>query len=297
MNRIGLFFALTACTVQPPDEQVDPTNPMPDAGSTMPTLRLDPTLMMTNYFSVPVSGKGPTYGSLLVETPERGAYSTTIGHDGCFCLDVPLTPSTTNTLKFKAMDGQGQYTPEVTAAVTQSGSPPGQPAPGQPTALARGGTVHATTLTVHQGSLASLTDGNASTWVDVENATFSDDWIAIKLAQRGLVDLVRVRSLSTCPMKEFRLFISDAASPGPAVQGAADWKHLYYETNGDGDNAYVMFTPTAASYFGIQFLSTDCYGPVSNHLISEIDVFTPPPPPPDSADAPSCANTPRTCGT
>lgn len=296
MNRIGLFLALSACTVQPPSD-VDPmADAMPDVGATTPMLRLDPTLMNTNYFSVPVSGKGPKSGALMVDTPERGAYSTTIGPDGCFCLDVPLTPSTTNTLKFKAMDDHAQYTPEVSVAVTQSGTPPGQPEPGQPTALGRGGTVFATTLSVNGGSTTALTDGNATTWVDLENAVFSDDWIAIKLSQRGLVDLMRVRSLSTCPMKEFRLFISDAQSPGPAVDGAADWKFVYHETNGDGDNAYQMFTPTAASYFGIQFLSVDCYGPVSDHLISEIDVWTPPPPPPAGSDAPTCATTTRTCG-
>ena len=96
-------------------------------------------------------------------------------------------------------------------------------------------------------------------------------------------------------MKEFKLFISDAVNPGPAVTGASDWQHVYHETTGDGDNGYQLFTPTVARFLGIQFLSTDCYGPVSNHLISEIDVLTPLPPPPDAPDAPSCANTPRTC--
>lgn len=297
MRILILALGVSACTVQPPDDQPDPMmDPMPDAGSTEPTLRLDQTLTNTNYFSVPVSGKGPGSGSLLVETPARGAYSTTIGADGCFCLDVPLSPQMLNTLRFKAMDSTARYTPEVAVDVTQSGTPPGMPTPGVPTPLARNGTVHDTTLTVISGSNASLTDGNASTWVDLENAILSSDWIAIQLAQRGLVDIIRVRSMPACPMKEFKLFISDANDPGAAVSGATDWTFVYHETNGDGDNAYQMFMPTAARFFGIEFLSTDCYGPVSNHYVSEIEVFTPPPPPPDSPDAPSCMNTTRTCG-
>jgi len=276
---------------------------MPDAGSMEPQLRLDQTLSNTNYFSVPVSGKGPASGSLLVETPARGAYSTTIAPDGCFCLDVPLTPEMTNTLKFKAMDTMARYTPEVKVDVAQSGTPPGMPTPGQPTSLARNSTVQATTLTLQSGTWSMVTDGSASTWVDAENSVFSDDWVSFKLGQRGAVDMIRVRSQPDCPMKDYNIFISDAASPGPAVSGGGqpgyfvgDWAYLYHQTNGSGYDGYQLTPATTTSYFGIQFLSTDCYGPVSNHFITEIEVWTPPPAP-DSPDAPSCANTPRSCGT
>jgi len=297
MKRIAFSFALSAsaCSVHAPDDHAP--DAMPDAGSMDPTLRLDPTLQSTNYFSVPVSGKGPASGSLLVDTPARGSYSTTIGPDGCFCLDVPLTQEMKNSLKFKAMDAQARYSPEVTVDVSQSGTPPGMPAPGTPTALARNSTLQGTSLTLQTGSWPMLTDGNAGTWIDVENALFSDDWLALKMGQRGLVDLIRLRSQSNCPMKEFNLFISDASNPGPAISGATDWKFVYHETNGDGDNAYQMFTPTTATYLGIQFISTDCYGPQSDHLLSEVDVWTPPPPPPNSPDAPSCMNAVRSCGT
>lgn len=305
--RISLLMALSAaaCTVQAPDEQgVDPTGPDasvggdPDDTTTPPEVRLhvDQPVSSTNYFTVPVSGQGPRGGSLLVNTPERGAYSTSIGADGCFCIDVPLTPNTPNTLTFKAMDEAANYSDEVSVSVNQAGSPPGQPAPGLPTNLSRGGTVYKTSMSLNGGSPSALTDGNPNTEVDYEDSWFDDNYLAVSFSQRGNVDFLRIRTAANCVATEYNLLISDAVSPGKAVKGAADWKFVYHQTAGDGDDAYQMFTPTPARHVAIEFLSGDCYGPLSDHVIREIDVHTPPPPPPNAPAVPSCANTTLTCG-
>ena len=96
-------------------------------------------------------------------------------------------------------------------------------------------------------------------------------------------------------MLEFKLFISDASAPGRAVTGAPDWTPVHHETKGTGDTIHELAIPAEARFLGIEFLSGDCfYPPPYHHQVSEIEAFTLPPVP-DSPDAPSCANTTRTC--
>ena len=283
--------------VDPPPEDTDPMEEDPtveEPAPTAPQVSIDELPSSTYWYTVPVTGRGPENGTLLVDTLSRGAISTDISGSGTFCIDIPLEPGRVNPITFQALDTSGTYSKEVTVEVLQDGEPPTaeQAAPARNMLLGATGFKWALNHDSAAG-LYKVTDGSASTWVEVENAwTVQRDWFFIKLPQQSSIERIRVRSGKPdgfCPMKAYTVMFSNKTNPGYAVDDSPDWTNVAVVTNGDGDETFT-FAAELARYVGVEFQSDDCHGTFdpANHIIREVEAWEPAPPPPPEPEAPSC---------
>ena len=84
----------------------------------------------TYWGTVPVFGRGPANGTVIVEG-NAGSISIELSSDGSFCLDVPLEKGAINLLEMVAIDEFGERSDSQSFDVSQSGEPPaaGDPRP------------------------------------------------------------------------------------------------------------------------------------------------------------------------
>ncbi len=264
-----------------------------DAGRMPPKLELDPLPEVTQFASVPLTGRGPANGTVIIDTPARGSITAMVSAAGTFCVDIPLRPDSENELTLQAIDAMGTYSEMVTTKTRQMGRPP-EPemvTPEEPKNVGLDATLVATTTDVEEGDWWALSDGDTSTSVKVSNTRWDDDWFSLQLSERANIGSVHVTSVGDCALSEYYVFLSDTDPPPPATRAnGMQWREVAHVRGGTGDDT-LTFDPMIARYVGIEFISGDCtdWG-LGYHQISEIEVWTRPlpPPPPRTVEAPSC---------
>lgn len=253
-------------------------------------LNVDAPLPSTYWGSVPMTGHGPPNGTLLFSTPGGGQFTEELGATGDFCVDVILQKDTVNTVKFEAINTNGQYSEPVFVDIRQEGQPPDvepgdDPEPGYSN-IAAGSTIQAMSVSVEEGSVAALVDGDSSAAVSLRNANTSVDWMVIELKERLPIQQVHIQTTQDCPLESYRILLNDDPQSGdPLVwswwpEGAyvyGDGWTMIANVSGGGTDQTI--TPAIgdplAHRMAIQFLSSDC-GPVvgsGRHRITEIEVW------------------------
>ena len=272
-------------------------------------LEVDPPDASTDWTSVPMTGHGPAGGTLLYTTPGGGQFTAQLGATGGFCVDVVLMKESNNTIKFEAVNINGDFSEPVLVDVRQTGEAPGadpspDPEPGY-TNIVSGATIDTMKVNVEEGSVAALVDGDSSAHVSIRNASTVRDWMVIELNDRLPIQQFHLKTTADCPMESYRILLNDDKnSEDPIV-----WSWLAGETvygNGwtvvgvvsDGTSDQTV-TPNIgeprAERMAIEFLSRDCGPPVvgaGRHNITEIEVWARGDAVPDDGEpsngAPSC---------
>jgi hypothetical protein len=293
-----LAVGVAGCFAEPPVVEDPEGNPAVDAGPAegedadvdVP-LSITQIAETTPWDTVPVRGVGPERGTVLVETPSHGTKTAELGSDGTFCIDVPLDLETVNVLRFQAIDDEGRYSEEEVAEVTQEGTPPEPPEPEEPENAALGATVDRMSISA-TGDLGALSDGDHETSVFIENSMWHNDWLILTLEEPTGVELIRVVSGIDCPMEEYMVWMTPEAAPEDPSDNPEgdDWALVYHVEAGDGDEAFLLHEPAVVSHLAIVFLSGDCgsfYEP-GEHVVREIEAWTPEPPEPPVETAPTC---------
>jgi hypothetical protein len=291
------------------------TSAEPDAGApddvevTVP-LEVDAPGASTYWTSVPVTGHGPENGTLLFTTAAGGQFTEELGASGDFCVDVILTKDSVNTIKFEAINPAGTYSDPVLIDVRQDGNPPDatpgpDPLPGY-TNIASGAEITAMSVSVEEGAVSAIVDGDTSGSVSIRNAATDADWMVLELTDRLAIQQIHIETATDCPMESYRILLNDDPNSGPPIEYS--WlSGLYYYGNGwtmvgvvDNGTADQTIEPAIgdpkARRMAIEFLSGDC-GPfvgTGRHKISEIEVWArgdvEPSEAGDPNGAPSCTN-------
>ncbi len=291
-NAITLFLmsALAACSA----EGVGMDDPVePDGGDDVieeVRLEVDPPDASTYWTSVPMTGHGPAGGTLLYTTPGGGQFTAELGATGDFCVDVILMKDTTNTVKFEAVDVNGDYSAPVLVDIRQSGDAPGtdpnpNPEPGFSN-IASGATIDAHTVFIEEGSFSSLVDGDSSGHIEVFNDLNEPDWMVVELNDRLAIQQFHIETKADCPMESYRILLNDDAQSGDPIvwSWAAGGAYVYGDgwtivgvvSDGTSDQTIVpSIGDPRAERMAIEFLSGDCgsFFGRGRHDISEIEVW------------------------
>lgn len=209
----------------------------PDAGDDQRSanLRLDPYPQTTPYATVKVSGQGPAYGSLLVDTPIDGEMSRSLPADGTFCLDIELRPNENNTITLGSIDEMGNYSQVHSLEVLREGTPPDGDDGDRPPVLsnvAEGATEFDVGGSVRDGGdISTVTDGDEIDHVRVRNSSGDDDYLSIRLTRK--LPIVAVRFLSgrhpdgDCRAKGYDIYAhSDAVPSQGNPEDGGGWQKL-----------------------------------------------------------------------
>lgn len=310
-----LMSSLGACSAAgvDMDTSAEPDAGVPEDDITGPVeLEVDTPDASTYWSSVPFTGHGPVNGTLVFTTPGGGQFTEELGATGDFCVDVVLQKDTSNTIKFEAISPEGDYSDPVLVDIRQQGEPPNSdpapdPEPGYSN-IASGATIDTMSVSIEDGDVSALVDGDSSGHVSIRNAGTSADWMVIELNQRLPIEQIHIETTTDCPMDRYNILLNDdAQSEDPivwswAVGGAyvygQDWTMVGSVTNGSSDETIVpSIGGPSARRLAIEFLSRDC-GPwvgSGRHRITEIEVWAQgeeqPTDEPTNNGAPSCTST------
>lgn len=254
----------------------------------------------TYWNTVPLSGRGPARGTVLVTYP-GGSTTAPISSDGVFCRDVPLTPGV-NAITLQATDVEGNYTPVVNVEVMQSGSPPvvDEEPPPSPVNVLQGATMERENVwlgyyeTDSSETYQRMVDGNIDSYVDMYGVNWlSTDWVFFRLPTAARFSKLVVRSRSDCPLGQYEAMYTDLENPGDPVHGSGDWHSLGVITDGGPDSENLV-EPSIARFVAINFIDgcwTDSI--TETFSVSEIEAWSLPnmPPPAEPPRAPQCLST------
>jgi hypothetical protein len=237
---------------------------------------------VTTYWgSVPLTGQGPSNGTLLVEANDGNVQSVPLGGDGSFCVDVSLTKGSVNTITIEAISAMGKYSAPHTVQVRQEGEPPEQGGEGTPQIsyknIARNATNFLGTVSTIDGSFYYLGDGSTSAFVTIKNngnLLSGADNLYFKLSDTARVKELRFLSTTDCVLQKFTVYLSDNNSDPGSVGGSA-WTQVADVTNGSSDYKVTPSSTGDARWLGIDFNSRDC-GPAigaAHHKLIEIEAW------------------------
>jgi hypothetical protein len=294
-----LAAALTGCMVDPGDAMPMMREPMTTSGP--PRLgsmevfadastgadggdlgeagfELDPVPEVTHWSSIPLSGRGPAHGRALVETEQRGTVPAEISSLGTFCLDVPLVEMKENTFVVRVVDAEGAYSDSVEVKVRQEGSPPApEPVTTEVKNVAAGAEILRMTTSADEGSPSAMTDGDPGTYVELWNSSWDDDWMIVELTERANVERIRFQTTEGCIMQEFKVRLTDSASPSDPVGNAEGWNLVEHVTSMKASqDLELTFEPQIARYMAVEFIESGCenWRYLQWHEIREIEVWT-----------------------
>lgn len=298
--------ALSACTASGVGEDVGPDAMEPDAST--PELTVDPPELSTYWSSVPITGRGPVNGTLIYTTPGGGQFTASLNGSGDFCVDVILQKDVVNTIKFEAVNSGGVYTPASFVDVRQQGDPPGTDPNPEPnvgyTNIAAGAEIRDMSVSIEEGSVAALVDGDSTGVVSIRNDISEPDWIVIELTERIPIEQIHLETSNDCPLESLKILLNDDAQSGnPVIDewfGESYGEGWIMVANVSGNAAAEQTLEPAigdplAQRLAIEFLSADC-GPLvggGRHKITEIEVWGRGEDVPDdtpSNNAPSCTS-------
>jgi hypothetical protein len=265
----------------------------------LPTLRVNSPGVSTYWDSVPLTGQGPSNGTLIVESGNGQVTSKELGSDGSFCIDISLIKGTVNTITVRGISAFGDYSLPEVLEIRQEGEPPDNGNGGGTTItyanVGRNASNFLGTVSAIDGSnFYMLSDGNHSAFVTIKNAATSGDKLYFKLSDYANVKEIRFLGTADCYLEKFRVFLSDnIADPGD-VYGAS-WTQVADVSNGTSDYKVTTSGSNMARWLGIDFRSRDC-GPAigpAEHQLYEIEAWaevSEEDPGEGGTGAPSCAS-------
>jgi hypothetical protein len=306
MKTLAIFLfatSLAACSAD--GVGMDP-EVGPDAGEGIKEgvpLEIEAPAPSTKWSSIPVTGHGPPNGTLYITTGAGGQISEQLPASGKFCVDVVLAKNTVNTIKFEAIDTTGEYSDPVLIDVTQDGDPPDanpnpEPQPGYSN-IALNANISAHSVSVEEGELSALVDGDSTGAVSLTDAPLSLDWLVIDLKERLPIEQFHIETTEDCPLEEYDILLHDGAESGNPVGGAFStpgegWTVVASMVDGSSDETLepALGSPKARR-MAIHFLSDDCGSFGGRHKITEIEVWgrgESTPEEPKQNNAPSCTS-------
>lgn len=278
--------AIGACTASGVGEDVGPDAMEADAST--PELIVNPPDVSTYWNSIPITGHGPANATLIYTTPGGGQFTADLNGSGDFCVDVILQKNSVNTIKFEAVNSGAVYTPASFVDVRQQGDPPGvdpNPVPNVGYSnIAAGAEIRDLSVSIEEGSVAALVDGDSNGVVSIRNELNGPDWMVIELNERIPIEQIHIETSSDCPLESLNILLNDNAQSGDPI--IDDWGPNSY---GDGWIMIASVTGNTApeqtlepvigdplaQRLAIEFLSADC-GPLvgsGRHKITEIEVW------------------------
>lgn len=268
-------------------------------------LQIEGVPPQTYWDTVPVFGRGPANGTVIVEG-NAGSISVELSSDGSFCLDVPLEKGAINLLEMVAIDELGERSDSQSFDVAQSGEPP---AAGDPVAaknvLLGGLPIAGHTIEAQVGSFSAMTDGNVNSSVRLQNAVWYDDWFILRVPSPDGVESIKVFSNPECTMGDYGVYTAPAVmqnmmQPGPGEASPWTLRGEYKEAGPDinvtdcSEGGFpcqeFQFTAAVTGAIGIIFTGSECtngWG-LDEHTVQEIEAWSPEGVAPPSIEAPSC---------
>lgn len=306
---ILLASSLAACSAEGVDTDTNPIGP--DAGAVIDEgvpLEIDSPSASTYWNSIAVTGHGPANGTLVFTTPGGGQFTEDLGASGDFCVDVILMSDSVNKVKFEAIDLEGEYSDPVFIDVRQYGTPPDtrpgpDPAPGY-TNIVAGADISHMSVSVEDGDVSAMVDGDTSGSVSIRNAAADADWLVIEFNERLPIQQIHIETATDCPMERYAILLNDDPQSGAPIKYnwvtglyyyGSGWTMVGFVSEGSADQTLVpSIGDPRAQRMAIEFLSGDC-GPLlgsGRHKIKEIEVWARsednPDVPTEPTGAPSC---------
>ena len=209
----------------------------PDAGPDDPEapvrLTVDPVLPTTYWPAIPVKGRGPASGTLLISTEAGGQKPHDLGSDGTFCVDATLASGKVNDIVLEAIAPDGRHSPEVVIQVRQDGEPPTHTPPPSPGTTIENISLNSTEFAgnveaVDSTQLQALTDGDHSGMVVIENTWYSAfEWFSFRLDQAAPMVSMRIVSDGLCPLTDYHVYVTDyEGDPGMPKEGVKGWRKV-----------------------------------------------------------------------
>lgn len=320
----ALALLATACAAENPDKIPKQARTLADAGPMDENvyLEVEQPVALTPWDAIPLRGRGPGGGTLLIETANKQDVLN-LGTTGEFCYDARLVPGE-NVIEFQAISAEGTYGEVLSVTVRQEGTPPDptpDPGPGQVALGDRtaGATFYDSVDTdtglydlsveLLEGEFQQLVDGQVG-----EIVKFQGNWtygftdgevLAFSLRDRVAIHGFRVTAPDqggeTCGPEAFDLWVSDKLQPELTLDGVtwfevADVSASESTAKSKTYDLPIYFPGLQARYFAIRITDASCGNPflLSNptglaeiRVIAELEDNGEEP---DWNGAPSCAS-------
>ena len=270
-------------------------------------LQVEGLPQQTYWDTVPIYGRGPANGTVLVEG-NVDTVAVDLSSDGSFCLDIALEKGALNLVELVAIDELGERSDPQSFEVSQSGQPP---APGEPVAaknIVLGGLpTTASTVEAQVGEFPAMTDGNLDSSVRLQNAVTTADWFILRIPAPDGVEKIRVYSNPDCLMGDYLVHTapsvtSDMTPPGLLDEDEGPWTFRgHYGAQGADVNVTACsenslscqefnFDAAVTGAIGISFAGGNCtnFWLLGEHQVHEIEAWSPEGVAPPSITAPSC---------
>ena len=245
----------------------------------------------TNQTPQPFRGKAAGAKQIVVT---GGPANTTanVGSSGTFCVDVSLTPDSTTTLYFQAVDGLGCFSAKTSHQVAHKSKTQADAGITTPVNLAYKKTIDGTSPDT--GYLKSVNDGDSKT-----SATFTFwDWgnscahVRVDLGESYQINKFKLRWDPWADTKyatEYKVLLSTSASPAaPDCSGGGSWTMVLDKKGEDSTTKDLPISPREARWAALLMYEngaggiTDVY---EDFMLAEFEIWgqtsgaTKPPPP------------------
>ena len=300
---LAFGLLLSFCRAEFPIEDADLTIPRPnqqpefDPDAPIEDLVLKPFDEQTEQFVVPISGSGPPLGWVGINNSANNHYEEKrLGNDGLFCANVPLAQDQINNVTFVPFDRINREGEDIVITIAQSGTPanlPATPSTDDLDNIALGANGFNHTVSVQDGKLNELFDGNNGTVVVLDNDAIRRDYIEFDLSREAHVLSVAIHAESDCPVEEATIYFTTQSNvPLTRFSWEGTATSLHYEVQNSEWNVFQQIdNPTGvpsllvpasnpagygATRIAIEFTSRDCGWIEGLHRIRDISVFAAP---------------------
>ena len=246
----------------------------------------------TNQTPQPFRGKAPAGAKQVVVTGGPTNATANVGISGLFCVDVTLTPDSTTTLYFQAVDALGCFSAKTSHKVTHKTIATADAGITNPVNLAYKKTVNGTSPGT--GYLKSVVDGDSKT-----SATFTFwDWgnscahVRVDLSETYQINKFKIRWDQWAEKKyatEYRVLIATSASPGaPDCGGSTGWTVVLDKKGADSTTKDLLISPKEARWAALMMYEDAAGGLTAvyeDFMLAEFEIWgqssgaTKPPPP------------------
>jgi len=262
---------------------VEPDQSLPDGLAECPspaglTISLDSHAEPTCQTLQVLRGSAPGADRIVVQGGPGAAQPATVGSDGRFCLEVPLTPDSQNTLTLFAVDAGGCPGQSLVHTVEhRSCDQPDTPTASVNAALGAG----VTGSSPNSGDAHSLVDGKLETEVTYKGGSwgFNDASIKIDIALPKQVELERIivrwkdsKGNGCNYAADYEVAISDSIDPGKVGDGP--WTQVVKITDGDGgEDNHQLTTNPKARHVGLVLKNNGCSTWSESFTLLEVEVW------------------------
>lgn len=279
-----LILTVVSCSAEAPDIGFKDDEPKAPGQTSRedgdpeerPVITIQDYTVETRWDTVVIRGTGPAGATIVFSSPRAGQRAETIGPDGEFCLDVALLTDdgsadsfgVDNDISLFAQAGNLSSNP-IKIVVTQRGYVPPDPED-EPLLLevenqALGQQAELHRLSVYQGTLASVTDGDRSSGMRAEVTGFTGATrqlrIPVKAQDGANVESIRVVMPADCD-STYWLYHTDLDDPplmGPSNGDITGWTQVANAFTSEPPNKLYLLTGVpAVKWVGIVFNPGSC---------------------------------------